>query len=75
MADSNVRWHVESIMPETSLVPGQGPIEGFRVNFVTTTGVQGHVFAPRATIGDQAAVTRAIQQTVNDLDAIHNLTG
>lgn len=75
MATSGITWHVESIMQETSLIPGQGPIEGFRVNFTTSTGVSGHVFAARAIIGDKEAIARAIQQTVNHLDSIHNLTG
>lgn len=75
MSEPIPAWKVEAILPETGFLPGQGPIEGFRVTFVTATGIQGSVFVPRAVIGDKAAIARSINETVASLNDIHNLTG
>lgn len=67
-------WKVTSLSPRTDFQPGTGPVEGYRVNYETSTGIQGFVFVPSSGITDNQAIAAAIQTDVEHLHAIHTLT-
>lgn len=68
-------WQVTSTVPFTQFTPGQGPIDGINVNFITSTGITNNVFVPSAQISDTNYVGSLIAAKVAQLHAIHTLTG
>lgn len=66
-------WHVTSVTQRTEFVPAIGPVEGYRVNYETTSGVQSFVFVPTSGISDKVAIAAKIQTDVEHLHAIHTL--
>lgn len=75
MADSGMpTWKVVSITPRTEFVAGQGPIEGYRVNYETNTGLTGFVFVASSGLSNKQAIAAAIQTDVEHLHAIHTLS-
>lgn len=67
-------WKVVSITPRTEFVPGTGPVEGYRVNYETSTGISGFVFVNSSGLANADQISAAIQTDVEHLHAIHTLT-
>lgn len=68
-------WSVDYVKDDMRYVPGVGPVEGFNVTFTTKSGVTGSVFVPTAQIGDVNRVAALVQQRVEELHAVHTLSG
>lgn len=68
-------WKVVSISPRTEFVAGQGPVEGYRVNYETSTGVSGFVFTASSGLANKDQIAATIQTDVERLHAIHTLQG
>lgn len=75
MPNGTPQWKVTNVTPHTEFVQGVGPVNGALVAFETTSGLIGTVFVAQAQTGDTQAVAAAIQRKVNELDAIHKLSG
>lgn len=67
-------WKVVSITQRTEFVAGQGPVEGYRVNYETSTGIQGFVFVASSGLANKDQIASAIQTDVERLHAIHTLS-
>ncbi len=68
-------WKVTGISPGLRFVPGYPPVDGLDVRFTLSSGVESTVFVPAAQVGDLDRVQAAIQERVEQLHAIHSLTG
>lgn len=75
MADGMPEWTVQSTVPFTNFVPGQGPIEGYNLTFTTNTSIQGTVFVPTVELSNTDKVRALIAARVAALADLHNLSG
>lgn len=75
MPDALPGWKVTGISPGVKFVPGFPPVNGLDVHFTLTSGVESTVFVPEAQAGDINAINYAIQAKVEQLHAIHSLSG
>jgi hypothetical protein len=67
-------WEVENQVPTVGLGPTGKPVEGWQVNYKTSSGVHGHVFIPLAQYNANT-VKAKIQEMVTHNDAVANLKG
>lgn len=67
-------WKVTSVTPRTEFVNSIGPVDGFRVNYETSSGLSGFIFVPSPQIADRERIAALIQTDVEHLHAIHTLT-
>lgn len=67
-------WKVEYQTETVGLGSDGRPTEGVKVGFVTSHGVHGSIFLPKARYNANAAKA-AIQEQVAHIDAIHSLSG
>lgn len=67
-------WEVTSITPRTEFVAGMGPVEGYRVNYQTSSGITGFVFVSSTGLQDKDRIAAQIQTDVEHLHSIHTLS-
>lgn len=62
---------ITAIRPDTHFVPGQAPVPGYRIEFVTPSGVRSNLTIPRSeTLPDD--VKQAVMAEAARLEAVLN---
>lgn len=75
MSEPLPNWTVQGLIPDVRFTPGTGPVDGQTLTFVMSSGVTGTVFVPAAVLGDLERIRNLVQQRVEELHAIHTLSG
>lgn len=68
-------WNTTAITPRTEFIQGVGPVPGFDVGFTTTSGITASVWVTTAQAGNPATVRNLIATRVQQLHALHTLSG
>jgi hypothetical protein len=75
MTNALPSWTIQATVPMTNFVPGQGPVEGYNLTFVTNTSIQGAVFVPITEISNTEKVREIIVARITALANLHGLSG
>jgi hypothetical protein len=76
MANSTQITYKVTGVSQDSMFTGQAtPVTGYRVQFTTSTGYDGAVFAPAATFADVAALRALIEGEVQMIAAAQAIAG
>lgn len=67
-------WRVVGQTPTTKVVAGSLPVEGMDVHFVTDKGIESSVFVAKNQLGNIDGVRALINQAVDNLHNIADLT-